>query len=77
MLSDPVGDKVDFLAKAATKGDTVVMVFIGIDDAESTKSMSTDAQIKRRPASAPQYTARAPAGVMATGCVLLQAAAMV
>ncbi|MCA1828652.1 MAG: zeta toxin family protein [Myxococcales bacterium] len=33
VLSDPVGDKVDFLAKAAAAGYTVVMVFIGIDDA--------------------------------------------
>lgn len=32
VLSDPIGDKVDFLAKAAARGYTVVMVFIGIDD---------------------------------------------
>jgi len=32
VLSDPVGDKVDFLAKSAGQGYTVVMVFIGIDD---------------------------------------------
>jgi predicted ABC-type ATPase len=32
VLSDPVGDKVAFLAKAATQGYAVVMVFIGIDD---------------------------------------------
>ena len=34
VLSDPVGDKVDFLAKAAAEGYTVVMVFIGIEGAE-------------------------------------------
>lgn len=34
VLSDPVGDKVDFLAKAAAQVYTVVMVFIGVDDAE-------------------------------------------
>jgi predicted ABC-type ATPase len=33
VLSDPVGDKVDLLAKAATQGYTVVLVFIGLDDA--------------------------------------------
>ncbi|GAC1604742.1 MAG: zeta toxin family protein [Myxococcales bacterium] len=33
VLSDPVGDKVDFLARATAQGFTVVMVFIGIDDA--------------------------------------------
>lgn len=33
VLSDPVGDKVDFLSKAAARGYTVVMVFIGIDNA--------------------------------------------
>jgi predicted ABC-type ATPase len=33
VLSDPAGDKVDFLAKAATQGYMVVLVFIGIDDA--------------------------------------------
>ena len=33
VLSDPVGDKVDFLAKAAAQGYTVVMLFIGVDDA--------------------------------------------
>jgi predicted ABC-type ATPase len=32
VLSDPVGDKVDFLSRAAAQGYTVVMVFIGIDD---------------------------------------------
>jgi predicted ABC-type ATPase len=31
VLSDPVGDKVDFLSRAAAQGYTVVMVFIGID----------------------------------------------
>jgi predicted ABC-type ATPase len=33
VLSDPVGDKVAFLANAAEQGYSVVMVFIGIDDA--------------------------------------------
>ena len=33
VLSDPVGHKVDFLARTAAQGYTVVMVFIGIDDA--------------------------------------------
>ena len=33
VLSDPVGDKVDFLAKAAAKGYAVVLMFIGVDDA--------------------------------------------
>jgi predicted ABC-type ATPase len=33
VLSDPIADKVDFLSKAAARGYTVVMVFIGIDDA--------------------------------------------
>ena len=33
VLSDPIGDKVDSLTKAAAQGYTVVMVFIGIDDA--------------------------------------------
>jgi predicted ABC-type ATPase len=33
VLSDPVGDKVDFLAKAGTRGYTVVLVFIGLGDA--------------------------------------------
>ena len=32
VLSDPIGDKVDFLSNAAARGYTVVMVFIGIDD---------------------------------------------
>ena len=32
VLSDPVGDKVEFLGKAATQGYTVVLVFIGVDD---------------------------------------------
>lgn len=32
VLSDPIGDKVDFLSKAAARGYTIVMVFIGIDD---------------------------------------------
>src|SRR5205807_2372998 len=32
VLSDPVGDKVEFLGKAATQGYTVVVVFIGVDD---------------------------------------------
>jgi predicted ABC-type ATPase len=31
VLSDPVGDKVEFLRGAAAQGYTVVMVFIGID----------------------------------------------
>ena len=34
VLSDPVGDKVDFLARAAARGYTVVLIFIGIDDAQ-------------------------------------------
>ncbi len=34
VLSDPVGEKVDFLRQAATQGYAVVMVFIGIDDPE-------------------------------------------
>ena len=34
VLSDPVGDKVDFLRRAAARGYTVVMIFIGLDDAE-------------------------------------------
>jgi len=34
VLSDPVGDKVDFLGRAAARGYTVVMIFIGLDDAE-------------------------------------------
>jgi predicted ABC-type ATPase len=34
VFSDPVGDKVDFLARAAGSGYTVVVVFIGIDDAQ-------------------------------------------
>ena len=33
VLSDPVGDKVDFLANAAAKGYAVVLVFIGIAEA--------------------------------------------
>jgi predicted ABC-type ATPase len=33
VLSDPIGDKVDFLSKAAAHGYSVVMVFIGVDDA--------------------------------------------
>ncbi|HZX65251.1 MAG TPA: zeta toxin family protein [Myxococcales bacterium] len=33
VLLDPVGDKVDFLAKTATQGYTVVLIFIGLDDA--------------------------------------------
>jgi predicted ABC-type ATPase len=33
VLSDPVGNKVDLLAKAARRGYTVVLVFIGLDDA--------------------------------------------
>lgn len=32
VLSDPVGDKVDFLGKAAAQGYAVVMVFIGVGD---------------------------------------------
>jgi predicted ABC-type ATPase len=32
VLSDPVGDKIDFLAGAAAQGYSVVLVFIGIDD---------------------------------------------
>jgi len=32
-LSDPVGDKVDFLAKVAAQGYAVVLVFIGVNDA--------------------------------------------
>ena len=31
VLSDPVGDQVDFLSRAVAQGYTVVMVFIGID----------------------------------------------
>jgi len=34
VLSDPVGDKVDFLVRAAAHGYTVVMIFIGIDGPE-------------------------------------------
>ena len=34
VLSDPVGDKVDFLQKAAASGYEVVMFFIGIEDSE-------------------------------------------
>jgi predicted ABC-type ATPase len=34
VLSDPVGDKVDFLSRAAAQGYTVVMVFIGVDGPE-------------------------------------------
>ena len=34
VLSDPVSDEVDLLAKAAAQGYPVVMVFIGIDDPE-------------------------------------------
>jgi predicted ABC-type ATPase len=34
VFSDPVGDKVDFLARAAARGYTVVLIFIGLDDAE-------------------------------------------
>jgi predicted ABC-type ATPase len=33
VFSDPVGEKVDFLARAAARGYTVVLIFIGIDDA--------------------------------------------
>jgi predicted ABC-type ATPase len=33
VLSDPIGDIVDFLSRASARGYTVVMVFIGIDDA--------------------------------------------
>src|SRR5207302_3788750 len=33
VFSDPVGDKVEFLSNAAAAGYTVVLVFIGIDDA--------------------------------------------
>lgn len=32
VFSDPVGDKVDFLGRAAAQGYTVVLVFIGVDD---------------------------------------------
>jgi predicted ABC-type ATPase len=34
VFSDPVGDKVDFLAKAAARGYTVALIFIGVDGAE-------------------------------------------
>jgi len=34
VLSDPVGDKVDFLRRAADDGYTVVMCFIGVDGPE-------------------------------------------
>ena len=34
VLSDPVGDKVEFLRRAASHGTTVVMCFIGIDRPE-------------------------------------------
>ncbi len=34
VLSDPVGDKVDFLVRAAAQGYTVVMIFVGIDAPE-------------------------------------------
>jgi predicted ABC-type ATPase len=34
VLSDPVGDKVEFLGRAAARGYTVLMIFIGLDDAD-------------------------------------------
>jgi predicted ABC-type ATPase len=34
VLSDPVGDKVDFLQKAAASGYEVVMFFIGLEDSQ-------------------------------------------
>ncbi|MGC3992433.1 MAG: zeta toxin family protein [Chthoniobacteraceae bacterium] len=37
VFSDPVGDKVNFLQRAATRGYTVVLFFIGIDSPELSK----------------------------------------
>lgn len=34
VLSDPVGDKVEFLGRAAAQGYAVVLIFIGLDDPE-------------------------------------------
>jgi len=34
VLSDPVGDKVEFLGRAAARGYTVLMIFIGLEDAD-------------------------------------------
>jgi predicted ABC-type ATPase len=37
VLSDPVGDKVDFLRDAASSGYTVVLCFVGVDSVETSE----------------------------------------
>jgi predicted ABC-type ATPase len=37
VFSDPVGDKVEFLASATARGYAVVLVFVGIDDAATSE----------------------------------------
>lgn len=37
VLSDPVGDKVNFLRDAASSGYTVVLCFVGVDSAETSE----------------------------------------